>query len=301
MIRAHSCLLDFLDTTYVPLTLISGETRDSYAESIRLFDRFAWFPSWQLITPELVGAFLHDQMLNGRSTDTAAKHYRQLVCVLRKAREQKRIKIKIKQIPRPKINGTLPVAWSVDEFTRVLDEARRLPGEAGIYPLADTISAVLLLCWCTDWRISAVMSIETKRIDLAAGHVVSIEKKTRQERFAELVPESLPVIERIMDRSRPLLFGFWPYDRGCNPKRNRRWKRLANTLGKCVQLAGVRDIGRFHSIRKTATTAIAASEGVDAAARFAGHSNYRVTVKHYIDPTQMPRVGSKLPRLNLGG
>lgn len=301
MIRAHSCLLDFLDSTYVPLTLISGETRESYAESIRLFDRFAWFPTWQSINPALVGSFLHDLLANGRSPDTAAKHYRQLAAVLRMARSEKFLKIKVKKIPRPKTIKKLPIAWSIDEFQRVLNAAHHLRGQVGPWPMADFIRAVTLTCWSTDWRISAVMALKTARVNLDVGHVVSIEKKTGEERYCELVPEATLAIRRIWNPTRPLLFGDWPYDRGAIGTRAGRWKRLNNTLGKCIAIAGVRDIGRFHSIRKTATTAIAASEGVDAAARFAGHSNYRVTVKHYIDPTQMPRVGSKLPRLNLGG
>lgn len=295
MIRVNSDLHDFLHHVYSPLTMISAETLENYSGTVRLFDRFACRPTWSLITPEMLGAFFQHYIAEGGTPVTALSHYRALHAILRQARRRGLLRIRVSQIPQPKPVDKLPVAWSVDEFTRIVSMSRTLPGRVGRYPLADWMPGLLLTCWSSDWRISAVMSIKTVRVNLEQGYVVSIERKTRSERFVELVPDAVEALRKIWG-PREELFGDWRADRF-----SRQWKKLNSVLGTCIRLAGVRDIGRFHAIRRTATTAIAASEGVDAAARFAGHSNYRVTVKHYIDPTQMPRVGSKLPRLNLGG
>lgn len=294
MIRAQSDLMLFLEAVYQPLTLITRDTLGGYRTAVRLLDDFAGRPRWEQLTPELIGAALSDYIERGGSRVTALAHYRALHAVLAAARRRKLTKIRLSQIPKPRAEQKLPVAWSLDEFSRLVQAASKLPGRVGPWPKRDWFPALLLTCWSTDWRISAVMAIQTARCDLASGRVVSYETKTRQERAADLSPETIEAIAKIWG-PRPELFGDWRADRQA-----RQWKQLNKLLARVIRSAGVRDIGRFHAIRKTATTAMAATLGLDAAARFAGHASHNVTARHYIDPTQLPKTGgSKLPRLGI--
>jgi len=59
----------------------------------------------------------------------------------------------------------------------------------------------------------------------------------------------------------------------------------------------------FHKIRRTSATRIAAVAGVQAAADHLGHADTAVTLRHYIDPRQMPNMSATkyLPRPQLPG
>lgn len=294
-------LADFLEQVYFPLRLPATGTRDEYAGTVRRFERWAADHKglrleWPHITAELIGAHLAWMLDRGLAVPTILKHRRTLRAVLAVAKRRKLLKIRLKEIPRPKSVKKHPVSWSQAEFERLVITARAMPGTVGLWPVRLWLPALLLTCYSTDWRITCVMGIRTADVCLAGAWAKSVEPKTHEERISRLVPQCVAALSAIWSADRAEVFGDWTQDRNC-----RQWPKLNDLLGECIRLAGVRDIGRYHAIRKTATTMVAKSAGRDAAARFAGHRNPAITTAYYIDPTHLDELTEShfLPELRL--
>jgi len=293
MYRAHSELMDLLEQ-YIPEKLIAESTALGYRSTIGLFDRFCHYLPLAQIRPLHLGTFFQARLRAGRSPNTVHGDYRVLRLLLAFARKKRLSQIRLADIPVPKRFRKKPRAWSTAQFEAMLAAAARLEGQVGPWPMRCWLPALMLTVWSTGWRITANMHIRTARVDLAAGSVVSIESKTHEERCAELVPEAIEPIKRIWDPRRAELFGDWPHDRG-----SRQWKVLNRLLKRVISDAGVPDIGRWHAIRRTGSTAIAIAHGIDAATAFCGHRNSQVTRDSYVDPTHLARGSSCLPRLEI--
>jgi len=293
----QSELAGFLHSIYVPRHLLAPTSIPNYQGTVNLFDEFAGRIALDEITPEVIGEFLTWVRVDkGRKVNTARKHRRTLAAILREARRAKLTSIRARDIPTPKKQQKLPRAWTPDQFATVIDDASKLPGSVGRWPLRHWFPSVCLTAWSSDWRISAVMGLETARVNIETGSIVSRESKGDEERCAWLTPQALEALRRIWDPSRREIYGDWPYDR-TTPS----WPALNNLLKGIIQRTGVPDLGRFHTIRRTSTTAVAVKHGIDAAAQHAGHSHHSVTRASYIDPTHATPQESKLPTLNLSG
>lgn len=298
--RNDGYLLDFLRSIYFPLKLPADATREDYETTLAVFYRWHQsrcdFAPWS-ITPELIGEYLHWLVaVKGDSGQCAAKHRRILRAVLRVAMKRRKLSIDLDEIPRPKVKNRHPRAWSVEQAERLVATARTLPGYVGPWPMRDWLPALMFTCMSTDWRISAVMHLKMSDTSLTERFAISLEGKQHKERCAKLTPQCVDALRAIW-RPREEVFGDWPYDR-----HSRQWQALNDLLGRVIQLAGVPDIGRWHAFRKTATTMVADRLGRDEAARFAGHSDRRVTDAHYVDDSKLsgPSPADVLPRLRDG-
>ncbi|MGD9644272.1 MAG: tyrosine-type recombinase/integrase [Pirellulales bacterium] len=276
--------------------LLAPNSLPNYRGTVSLFDEFCSATlDLEDITPEEAGRFF--QWLRyekHREPNTVCKHRRQLVAILREARRTKFAKLKVTQVPRVKRQKKLPRAWTPDQFAIVIDDASRLPGQVGRWPLRYWFPSLCLTAWSTDWRISACMALPTTRVNIDTGAIVSYEEKTSEERVAWLTPQALEFLRKIWDPARREVYGDWPYDR-TKPS----WPALTKILKGIIQRTGVPDIGRFHAIRRTSTTAVAVTSGIDAAADHAGHTHHSVTRASYVDPTHLAPSESKLPVLSL--
>lgn len=294
MIANHGpTLRDFLEQTYLPRHLLAPMSAANYRGTVALLDRWAGQPvAVGQITPELVGHYLAWLRTQGRAQNTLRKHRRQLRAILQEARRDGLTRLALGRLPQLKPERRVPRAWTVAEFTALVAAAGDLPGHVGPWPTRHWLPALLLTCWSTDWRISAVMSLETAAVDLATGAAAAYERKTCEERHAWLTAQTCAALTRIWSPSRREVFGDWPYDR-----RRPQWPALNNLLRRTIAAAGIRDLGRFHAIRRTSTTAIAAAHGLDAAAQHAGHSLPHVTQRHYVDPSHLAATAARLPDL----
>ena len=292
----RSELSAFLEEIYFARHILAPTTKPNYRGTVSLFDEFSSSTlDLSEITPEETGRFfqwLRDD--KGRATNTVRKHRRTLVAILREARRKKFTRIKLTQVPRVKKQKKLPRAWTPDQFAAVIDDASKLPGHVGRWPMRHWFPSLCLTAWSADWRISACMKLETTRVNIETGAIVSRESKGDEERCAWLTPQALEALRKIWDPSRREVYGDWIYDR-----HTPSWPALTRILKGIIQRTGVPDIGRFHAIRRTSTTAVAVKHGIDAAARHAGHSNPQVTIDSYNDPTHATSDASKLPVLNL--
>ncbi|MBX9790154.1 MAG: site-specific integrase [Pirellulales bacterium] len=287
----------FFQSTYVHRHLLAPTSIPNYQGTINLFDQFAGRTiALEDITPVLIAQFLTWlRKEKGRRVNTLRKHRRTLAAILHEARRHRLTRIRLRDIPTPKKQKKLPRAWTPAQFATVIDDAsQHLIGYVGRYPMRIWFPSLCLTAWSADWRISACMALETARVNIETGAIVSRESKGDEERCAWLTPQALEAMRRIWDPSRREVYGDWIYDR-TTPS----WPALTKILKAIIARTGVPDIGRFHAIRRTSTTAVAVTHGIDAAADHAGHSHHSVTRASYIDPTHLTPSESKLPPLNL--
>lgn len=275
-------ILEFLRANYLLTRTSTASSRETYICIVRSFER------WMLATghsaavtdidPLVLGCYFAWLRDRERSPNTVAAHYRVLRAVLTEARRNRLSRIRVRHIPRPRRMATLPKAWTKAEWAAIMAAASRLTGHVGPWPRAAWFEAIIRVVYGTGWRISDIMVIKMEAVSLSNAWIVAPESKHPRERFARVSPKCVEAIRRIWG-PRDFLFGDWPADRW-----GRQWPVLNDSLGEIIEAAGIRDIGRWHAIRKTAATLICEEHGLEAARMFLGHSGYAVTLGHYIDP-----------------
>lgn len=278
-----------------PIFLPADSTREVAGGIVRKFSR--WLreqhgsADLRHLTPELFGAyFLWLTRVDGRSGHTARSHRATLLPIVRLAVRRRLARIDPNEIPKPKADALRPQAWTMDQFELMLRAGQSLPGRIGPWRASDWMVALMLTTFCTDWRISAVMRLRVDRCSLETGIARTIDKR-RQERIARLTPQCIDRLGRIWG-PRDEVFGDWTFDR-----HSRQWKKLNKLLGHLIEQAGVPDIGRFHAIRKSAVTRVVDMLGLEAGARFAGHSSTKTTWNHYVDEGLLANDGGVLAAL----
>lgn len=275
-------ILDFLQSHYLQARTSSPSSRETYLCIIRGFQRWALATGRTArladIDPLEIGSYFGWLRERERSPNTVAAHYRVLRAVLTEARRNRLSRIRVRQIPRPKRMHVLPRAWTREEWAALLAAVSRLDGAVGPWPRAHWFEAIVRVVYGTGWRISDIMAITMEAVSLDNAWIVAPESKNPRERFARISLKCVGAIRKIWG-PREFLFGDWPADRW-----GRQWPILNDALAELIELAGVRDIGRWHAIRKTAATLVFEEQGLEAARRFLGHGGYSVTIGHYIDP-----------------
>lgn len=199
-----------------------------------------------------------------------------------------------------------PEAWNVDELARIVAAASRRVGRAhrkgkvGETPAGIWWPALILTVASTGVRISAVMAIESAKLDLARGEVfVSAEsqKQAADQRF-ELKPEVVELLKQLRPQRMRCLFDDWPFDR-TNPL---SWPALEAHYAEILIAAGLPSTrtDKFHKLRKTFGTWIAAEAGEVVAQAMLGHSHISVT-RRYLDKRQLkgPSARDLLPAIPL--
>ncbi len=151
------------------------------------------------------------------------------------------------------------VAWSVEEFERILSAAGELPGTVGPFRMADWFTALLLTLDDSIERPTAVMAIQWDWVDLDEGRlVISAEaRKEREAKVVELKPRTVEMMGRLLGNGKPGVFDDWPLDRAFAA-----WPALTMILKRLLVDAGlrsdVRAISRrdlWHKLRLTAAAA----------------------------------------------
>jgi integrase len=201
------------------------------------------------------------------------------------------------KIPKLREPERLPVAWTLDQVSRLLQTARALPGIWYGVPRGLAWEICLLLIWDTGVRVGSVLAAEVSQVDLAAGLwrvPAEHQKGRRRDRLFRLHPQTIDAIARSLGNGRTTtrLFPF-PY------RRREVWLHL-----KCL----LRDAGLpfdrthlFHCLRRTTESYGAAARGIEWAAACVGHSP-AVARKSYISPLifQPPSLVEVVPRPTFG-
>lgn len=189
-----------------------------------------------------------------------------------------------------------PAAWTLEQFGRIVEAARRAPGKIDGVPAALVWEIALAVLWDTACRVGEVFWAEVAEIDLEqrTWSVPAAKRKGgRVGKLYRLHPDTIALIRASLGAPRRWLLPF-PSRGAARPidTFRRRFRRI-------VQAAGLPADRRhlFHCIRRTAESHAAAARGIAWAAEAVGHGE-SVARRHYIAPSIVapPALIDALPR-----
>ena len=265
-------LIELLDDYYAPLRGISERTQKLYRMTIAVYGRHLGVePTVEEHLAEMPVARFLAARLRERSPATAKKDSAQL----RARWEFAARRGFVNQFPmmRPiHVPERVPSAWMADEMDRLIAAARAHAGDIAGVPAGLFFEALILTCYETGERISAVLSL---RWDDVRGNLVTFRAESRKRRTRDIVrgisPAVVEALEKIR-RDRELVF---KWDR-CKAN---LWRHMGLIL-KRAKLPADRQ-SKFHRLRKTCAS-YAAAAGIDPQ-RLLDHSN-PATTRAYLDP-----------------
>lgn len=239
------------------------------------------------------------QLQRGRAKPTADKLRRGLLAIRNKAIELDfgdLVPFPPKKLRPLRLPKREPIAWTIEEFERMLLAASDLSGEIGPWPRAKVAEALLWLTYNSGLRISAVMATKWTWLEFSQRRLVVDPEVQKDDEGATviLLPETIAALRAIQPptpKRTPGVFDCWPYDRGVQ-----QWPALNGMLKKILVAAGlaanVNEISRrelWHKIRRTFATAIYLKcRDIEVVREMLGHSDPAVTWR-YIDKSQLTR------------
>lgn len=187
----------------------------------------------------------------------------------------------------PKIVRRRPTAWRPDELARIVGACRMARWERGWGPRH--WEALTVAAYETGLRIGTLLLADVAHLDEHACtlYVPGEHQKSREETVHPLHRETAVMLATLPRRDTRLFP--WPF--------NRRviWKRY----GEILRRAGLPDTSRdkFHKLRRTSYTYVAAAQGVPAATEHAAHRGD--LSEFYLDRQFVPRPSplDALPRI----
>lgn len=308
---APRTLRRFFRDVYYPRRLLpfnaSEATRERYESG---FNRLAAFTGGEVTLDGLARpGFLEDfrswTIASGRSQATANSNCAQLLAIWRYAKRKELIggnpEYLDKLIP-PKKN---PVAWTLDEFNRLLAAAAELPGAFNGLPYAKLMPALLLLLFDTGLRVGAAIQLRSENLDgQGALNVDACTQKHKSDQRWPLSGQTFWALRALHPETREMLFAGPHREAGQKTPRSdvglcyaRLRKRLKRAIDAAGLAGGVKD--GFHKVRRTSCTLVAKAGGRELAIEHLGHSSGKVTDR-YIDMRfiERPDAVSLLPRPN---
>lgn len=191
-----------------------------------------------------------------------------------------------------------PVAWTLEQFERLLQTARGEPGRWAGLPAGLCWEIALLVAWDTGARLAEIFEAELAEVDLEAGcWIVTAAKRKgrRRGKLYRLHPQTLALIRSSVIGGEPRRRLIpWPW------ARRSVWPNLRKLLRK----AGLPHDRRrlWHCIRRTAESYAALERGIPWAAEAVGHGE-AVARRHYIAPEIVPQPSlvDALPRPDISG
>ena len=281
-------LMGFLQRTYVPSHGISEKAAKQMAVAVRAFERYLDRPP---LLEDLTEIQVRDFLAaygDGRAAATVNSKRRDLLSLWQAAAADDLItEPNRRRVPRRKQPKRIPEAWTLEELARLLRRLAELDYEiagTGI-PAAAYWTSIVLAVFASGCRISALRSTTSADCDLAADPayiVVRAEfQKTGEDRIYPLTPEAARAIGLHFDPNRELVWP-WPF----SPEYF--WKRFRGYVTEAGLMPTRRGLDLFHKLRRSHVTYLAATAGLEAARRSAGHTDARLTRASYIDPRILP-------------
>ena len=276
----------FLHTIYVPLRL-RGRSPNSVRllnHAIRQFSRFLGRDAVLADFDDLtVSQYLTER---GRhlSPYSVERERSGLLAMWRLAADRRLVDT------RPCVQAELlpertPRAFTVDELGRLFDSCQAEKGYIGPIPAGVFFVALAAALYESGERVAAMLA--TPRECWAAPFLrvpAGIRKGRRVERIYELTTDTAALVDTVAKHPHATVF-HWPHD---SSMIYYHWERITRRAG----LGGGRDT-KFHCLRRTTASHLAAACGVDAATRYLSHSSDRVTRRSYIDPRIVGAAGVK--------
>ena len=246
------------------------------------------------LSAELISGAAGWLVKKGRQPATANRFIRHIAALWRFAAQDDSVHHIIKpltKLRKHKEPKRVPEAWSPDQFAAMVNVAGQLDGMVGQVPASIFWPCLLLTCYWTGVRVSALMSLKISDVDVD-GCTIKFSAES-QKHFADQVfhiPQDLVDLIRQLDpasRGHTLLFGDWPKDRSGVWG----WKYLNIEFGKIAKAAGLATGRRYkwHMVRRTVATQVCAAAGKSAAQSLLGHASASTT-ERYLDPRFLKRI-----------
>ena len=271
-------VLDFVESVYLPSRVRVSQTyaADLSATTRKWSEHLGRQAILGDFSESVVSGFLasYRQRWSPRSTNDK----RQILLCLWQAAYDRDL---VDRPPRPRLIRRLPEdheppeAWTVEEVARLIDHAFHLDGMVSNIPAAAWWPSLFLTVYWTSCRIGALLRTPTASYD-AQGRTLAVRRQKTRTQIYPLPESCCRVIDVTAPRDRRLL---WPMPWG------RRWlHRLARRIVESAGLPCPREPRQmFHRLRRTNLSYCAAVDPA-IAQRQAGHTDYRTTLEHYVDP-----------------
>lgn len=241
------------------------------------------------------GGYMLWQAEKGRDPGTINKH-RRLFRALAKVALRRRHIAEFPDVEKVSEFEREPDCWSIEEMGLIIEAAGMMPGMVGETPARLWWPAIIWMVFNTGFRISALMAVESKDVDLANGWLIvrAEQQKDRSDQPIDLLPETIAALNAINFKHLKFVFDDWPHDRG-----GEQWKTLNKHLRRILAKAGLshgkRDL--WHKFRRVFATYIVAASDIETARAKCGHSTSKITWR-YVDKKKIktPMVKDLLPR-----
>lgn len=273
---------DYFAGTYLPRLVARGvvqTTIDDYRAIVKVAP--------QDPTAESVTAWLAAMR---SPAATRNRKRRCLLAILRDARRHGLVGEWIEDIPKALETETLPRAWRVDEFERLLGACGQLDDHyCGIR--ADLWwRSILLTLWYTGARVATVLAAAAEDLDLGSGSLVLLSTKDRRQIAYVLPTDAIAAIAAI----------YWQRDRVWPWPFADRKKTLLRRLRHLITLADLPQLAKpFHAIRGSVASYVTAQAGLSSACDALDHCRSEITRRFYVDPRiaqPTRRLGELMPR-----
>src|SRR5262245_64430054 len=192
-------LEDFVRGVYLPAHL--GMAASSVAQitiSVRLFSiTLGKTVTLADLNDGTLIEFLKRYKASGKSEKTVNNKRGDMLAIWRWAHKKEYVNEGPRDVPKLRERRRCPRAWSLEEFCGIVSSARLLRGHVGIWPTADWFEALLLTCYSTAPRISAVMGLKVADVQLDDAVLHMYEPKTGIEAPHRLIPQCVDALRRI--------------------------------------------------------------------------------------------------------
>lgn len=280
-------LRHYLDAIYIPRAMLgcSRGAKDNNRLAIRvLSEHYGRDPLLSELNDELAAD--HFQWLLDRGVPAItinSKHRSAIFAVWRHAFKHGATSTE-PRISKLQEDRREPSAWTLDQTAAVFAAALRFRPQRQYHGIPRNLfwHALLLVCWWTALRRSALFSLRRADVNLQTGWLAvqpSTMKNRRGKKF-RLGPDAIVALTAIWQPDRELLF----------PGLGKRW--MYREFDLILAAAGIPrsdrpGFSKFHAIRRTVATQTAIAAGIPTASALLGHSSSEVTLR-YVDPTHLP-------------
>lgn len=274
-LTAMNNLSDYFALKYRPLKLrtASENTLKLWVYAIRNFDRHLSRPARLAdLTDDNLSSFA-EARLNQVSSASVNRDLASLLALWRFASRQG-VASGWPHLDLCKEPRRVPVAWTQEEFNRLIACVTRLDGAVGEHPARLWWHALMLVAFDSGERIGALLGLRWECVDLSAGWITfqaETRKGAREDSIVCIAPDTAETL-RLIRRKSGLVFR-WPMSRSYI------WAKL----GAILDAAGLPSDRRrkFHCVRRTVASYVEASGGN--ATNILRHSCRRTTLA-YLDP-----------------